>query len=60
MTKRQEAKLEVAEMRILRFELGVTRKDRIRNKYIRRSLEVRPSKARLRDMGSYDEETVTT
>ena len=29
LTKRQEAELEVAEMRMLRFELGVTRKDRI-------------------------------
>ena len=38
LTKKQEAELEVAEMRMLRFELGVTRKDRIRNKYIRGSI----------------------
>ena len=29
--KRQEAELEVAEMKMLRFSLGVTRMDRIRN-----------------------------
>ena len=35
LRKRQEAELEVAEMKMLRFSLGVTRMDRIRNEYIR-------------------------
>ena len=33
--RRQEAELEVAELKLLRFSLGVTRMDRIRNKVIR-------------------------
>ena len=40
LTKKQEAELEVAEMKMLRFELGVTRMDRIRNSFIRGSLHV--------------------
>ena len=35
LTKRQEAELEVAELKMLRFSLGVTRMDRIRSNYIR-------------------------
>nr|XP_033493144.1 uncharacterized protein LOC117263658 [Epinephelus lanceolatus] len=35
LRKRQEADLKVAEMKMLRFSLGVTRMDRIRNEYIR-------------------------
>ncbi|KAK3557949.1 hypothetical protein QTP86_003877 [Hemibagrus guttatus] len=35
LRKRQESELEVAELKMLRFSLGVTRLDRIRNKYIR-------------------------
>ena len=35
LTKRQEATLEVAELRMLRFAMGVTRLDKIRNEYIR-------------------------
>lgn len=31
LKKRQEAELEVAEMKVLRFSLGVTRMDRIKN-----------------------------
>ena len=49
LTKGQEAKLEVAEMRMLRFELGVTRKDRIRNKYIRGSLKVGPIGSKIQE-----------
>ena len=33
--KRQEAELEVAEIKMLRFSLGVMRMDKIRNEYIR-------------------------
>ncbi|KAI5095577.1 hypothetical protein C0J45_14007 [Silurus meridionalis] len=35
LNKRQEAELEVAELKMLRFSLGVTRMDRIRNEFIR-------------------------
>ena len=35
LTKRQEAEMEVAEMKMLRFSLGGTRMDRIRNEYSR-------------------------
>ncbi|XP_013866635.1 uncharacterized protein LOC106519479 [Austrofundulus limnaeus] len=56
MTKRQEAELEVAEMKMLRFSLGVTRVDKIRNDCIRRTAYVscvgdKIRKARLRWFG---------
>ena len=35
LTKRQEAEMEVAELKMLRFSLGVTSMDTIRNEYIR-------------------------
>ena len=35
LTKRQEADMEVAELKMLQFSLGVTRMDKIRNEYIR-------------------------
>ncbi|KAF7651093.1 hypothetical protein LDENG_00116160 [Lucifuga dentata] len=41
LRKRQEAELEVAETKMLRFSLGVTRMDRIRNEYIRGTAHVR-------------------
>ena len=34
LTKRQEADMEVAELNMLRFPLGVIRMDTIRNEYI--------------------------
>ena len=37
LTKTQEAEMEVAELKMLRFSLGVTRMDKIRNEYIRDS-----------------------
>ncbi|MCJ8731212.1 hypothetical protein PDJAM_G00196770 [Pangasius djambal] len=40
LRKRQEAELEVAELKMLRFSLGVTRLDRIRNEYIRGTAHV--------------------
>ena len=39
-TKRQEAELEVAELKTLRFSLEVMRMDRIRNEYIRGTAQV--------------------
>ena len=35
VTKKQVKEMEVAEMKMLRFAMGVTRKDKIRNEYIR-------------------------
>ncbi|KAK3550569.1 hypothetical protein QTP70_000050 [Hemibagrus guttatus] len=40
LRKRQESELEVAELKMLRFALGVTRLDRIRNEYIRGTAHV--------------------
>ena len=40
LAKRQEAEMEVAELKMLRFSLGVTRMDEIRNEYIRGSAQV--------------------
>ena len=40
LTKRQEAEMEVTELKILRFSLGVTRMDKIRNEYIRGTSQV--------------------
>lgn len=41
LRKREEAKLEVVEMKMLRFYLTVTRYDRIRNKYITGTADIR-------------------
>ena len=35
VTKKQVEEMEVAEIKMLRFVMGVTRKDMIRNEYIR-------------------------
>ena len=56
LTKRQEAEMEVAELKMLRFSLGVTRKDKIRNEYIRGTAQVgkfgeKTREARLRWYG---------
>ena len=40
LTKRQEAEMEVTELKMLRFSLGVTRTDKIRNEYIRGTAQV--------------------
>ncbi|MCJ8746795.1 hypothetical protein PDJAM_G00145890 [Pangasius djambal] len=56
LRKRQESELEVAELKMLRFSLGVTRLDRIRNEYIRGKAHVgrlgdKVREARLRWFG---------
>ncbi|KAK3544091.1 hypothetical protein QTP86_001479 [Hemibagrus guttatus] len=56
LRKRQETELEVAELKMLRFSLGVTRLDRIRNEYIRGTAHVgrlgdKVREARLRWLG---------
>ena len=40
LTNRQEAEMEVAELKMLRFPFGVTRMDKIRNEYIRGTAQV--------------------
>ena len=40
VTKKQVKEMEVAEMKMLRFDMGVTRKDKIRNEYIRSTVKV--------------------
>ena len=40
VTKKQVKEMEVAEIKMLRFAMGVTRKDKIRNKYIRGTIKV--------------------
>ena len=56
LSKRQEQEFEVAELRMLRFSLGVTRMDRIRNEFIRGTAHVgrfenKAREARLRWIG---------
>ncbi|KAK3555713.1 hypothetical protein QTP86_029004, partial [Hemibagrus guttatus] len=56
LRKRQESELEVEELKMLRFSLGVTRLDRIRNEYIRGTAHVgrlgdKVREARLRWFG---------
>ena len=40
VTKKQVEEMDVAEMKTLRFAMGVTRKDKIRNEYIRGTVKV--------------------
>ena len=40
VTKKQIEEMEVAEMKMLRFAMGVTRKDKIRNEHIRSTIKV--------------------
>ena len=45
VTERQVGKMEVAELKMVRWALGVTRKDKIRNEYVRGTAKI----AKLRD-----------
>ena len=45
VTERQVAKMKFAELKMVRWALGVTRKDKIRNEYVRRTAKI----AKLRD-----------
>ena len=41
--------MEVAEMKMLRFSMGVTRKDKIRNEYIRSTVKVKQLGMKMRE-----------
>ena len=49
VTKKQVEEMEVAEMKILRFSMGVTRKNKIRNDYIRSTVKVERLGMKMRE-----------
>ena len=49
VTKKQVKEMEVAEMKMLRFAIGVTRKDKIRNEYIRSTVKVQRLGMKMRE-----------
>ena len=49
VTKKQVEEMKVAEMKLLRFGMGVTRKDKIRNEHIRSTVEVERLGMKMRE-----------
>ena len=49
VTKKQVKEMEVAKMKMLRFVMGVTRKDKIRNEYIRSTVKVERLGMKMRE-----------
>ncbi|XP_023243446.1 uncharacterized protein LOC111641505 [Centruroides sculpturatus] len=49
ITRAQERKMEVAEMRMLRWMCGLSRKDRIRNDFIRGSVKMGPLSKKMQE-----------
>ena len=49
VTKKQVKEMEVAEMKMLRFAMGVTRKDKIRNEHIRSTVKVEQLGMKMRE-----------
>ena len=49
VTKKQVKEMKVTEMKMLRFAMGVTRKDKIRNEYIRDTVKVERLGMKLRE-----------
>ena len=49
VTKKQVEEMEVAEKKMLRFAMGVTRKDKIRNEYIRGTVKVEQFGMKMRE-----------
>ena len=49
VTKKQVEEMEVAEMKMLRFAMGVTRKDKIRNEHIRSTVKVERLRMKMRE-----------
>ena len=50
VTKKQVKEMEVAEMKMLRFAMGVTRKDKIRNEHIRSTVKVEQLGMKMREV----------
>ena len=48
-TKKQPEEMEVAEMKMLKFAMGVTRKDKIRNEHIRSTVKVERLGMKMRE-----------
>ena len=49
VTKKQVKEMEVAEMKMLRFAMGLTRKDKIKNEYIRSTVKVERLGIKMRE-----------
>ena len=49
VTKKQVEKMEVAEIKMLRFAMGVTRKDKIRSEHIRSTVKVEQLGMKMRE-----------
>ena len=49
VTKKQIEEMEVAEIKMLRFAMGVTREDKIRNEYIRSTVKVERLGMKMRE-----------
>ena len=49
VTKKQVKEMEVAEMKMLRFAMGVTGKDKIRNEYIRGTVKIERLEMKMRE-----------
>ena len=49
VTNKHVEKMEVADMKMLRFAMGVTRKDKIRNEYIRGTVKVERLGMKMRE-----------
>ena len=49
VTKKQVEEMEVAEIKMLRFAMGVTIKDKIRNEYIRSTVKIKRLGMKMRD-----------
>ena len=49
VTKKQVEEMEVAEIKMLKFSMGVTRKDKIRNEYIRGTVKVERLGTKMRE-----------
>ena len=51
VTKKQVKEMKVAEMKMLRFAVGMTKKDKIRNEYIRSTVKVERLGMKMRETG---------
>ena len=49
VTKKQVEEMKITEMKILRFAMGMTRKDKIRNEYIRDTVKVERLGIKMRE-----------